>query len=210
MGIHESQSRFVENIIGRSREFWTSFLPKLKPLAPTLKNLELDPFIHAINTVKPSKIRVEADEVTYNLHIIIRFQIEQNLFADKIAVNELPETWNQNYHELLGLKIENDAEGVMQDTHWPSGYFGYFPSYTLGNIFSGQLLDKIKQENPNMHTQLAEGNLKNITNWLAENVHAQSNLHDPAELIKKITGNQLDAKPYLAYLREKYGTLYGF
>ena len=210
MGIHESQSRFVENIIGRSREFWTSFLPKLKQLAPTLQNIELDPFIHAINTVKPSKIRIESDEVTYNLHIIIRFQIEQNLFADKIKVNELPETWNQNYHELLGLKIENDAEGVMQDTHWPSGYFGYFPSYTLGNIFSGQLLDKIKQEIPNMRTQLAEGNLLSVTKWLAENVHAQSNLHDPAELIKKITGNQLDAKPYLAYLREKYGTLYGF
>jgi len=210
MGIHESQSRFVENIIGRSREFWTSFLPKLKTLAPTLQNLQLDPFIHAINTVKPSKIRVEADEVTYNLHIIIRFQIEQNLFADKIRVNELPETWNQNYHELLGLKIENDAEGVMQDTHWPSGYFGYFPSYTLGNIFSGQLIDKIKQDIPNMRTQLAEGNLLSVTKWLAENVHAQSNLHDPAELIKKITGNQLDAKPYLAYLREKYGTLYGF
>jgi carboxypeptidase Taq len=210
MGIHESQSRFVENIIGRSREFWISFLPKLKQLAPTLQNLQLDPFIHAINAVKPSKIRIEADEVTYNLHIIIRFQIEQNLFADKIKISELPEIWNQNYQELLGLKIENDSEGVMQDTHWPSGYFGYFPSYALGNIFSGQLQAKIKLENPKMRTQLAEGNVKNTIKWLVENVHAQSNLYDPAELIKKITGNQLDAKPHLEYLREKYGTLYGF
>jgi len=210
MGIHESQSRFTENIIGRSREFWTSFLPKLKQLAPTLQTLELEPFIHAINTVKPSKIRIEADEVTYNLHIIIRFQIERDLFADKTKVNELPEAWNQSYQELLGLKIENDSEGVMQDTHWPSGYFGYFPSYTLGNIFSGQLLAKIKDDIPNWHRQLAEGNLQNISKWLKANVHSQGNLYDPAELIKRITGNQLDAKPYLEYLQEKYGALYGF
>ena len=111
---------------------------------------------------------------------------------------------------LLGLKIDNDSEGVMQDTHWPSGYFGYFPCYTLGNIYSGQLLTKIKNDIPNMRSQVAEGNLSNITGWLAENVHIQSNLHDPAELIKKITGNQLDAKPYLEYLQEKYAELYGF
>jgi carboxypeptidase Taq len=210
MGIHESQSRFTENLIGRSREFWTSFLPKLKQVAPELQSLELDPFIHAINTVKPSKIRIESDEATYNLHIIIRFQIERDLFADKTKVNELPQAWNQSYREILGLKVENDSEGVMQDTHWPSGYFGYFPSYTLGNIYSGQLLAKIKQDVPNWRRQLAEGNLKDITTWLKENVHSQSNLYDPVELIKKITGNTLDAKAYLEYLQEKYGALYGF
>jgi carboxypeptidase Taq len=210
MGIHESQSRFVENIIGRSQEFWINFLPKLKTLAPTLQKTELDSFVHAINAVKPSKIRVEADEVTYNLHVIIRFQIEQSLFANKLTVNELPDVWNQSYRDLLGLKIDNDSEGVMQDTHWPSGYFGYFPCYTLGNIYSGQLLTKIKNDIPNMRSQVAKGNLSNITGWLAENVHIQSNLHDPAELIKKITGNQLDGKPYLEYLQEKYAKLYGF
>ena len=210
MGIHESQSRFVENIIGRSQEFWINFLPKLKALAPTLNNLELDPFVHAINRVKPSKIRVEADEVTYNFHIIIRFKIEQSLFTDKITVNELPEVWNQSYRELLGLKIENDSEGVMQDTHWPSGYYGYFPSYTLGNVYSGQLLTQMRNDIPDMRSQVAKGNLNNITGWLAENVHINSNLHAPAELMKKITGTQLDAKPYLEYLREKYGELYGF
>ena len=210
MGIHESQSRFIENIIGRSREFWTNFLPKLKTLVPILQNMELNPFVHAINRVKPSKIRVEADEVTYNLHIIIRFQIEQSLFSDKLAVNELPDVWNQIYGELLGLKIENDSEGVMQDTHWPSGYFGYFPCYTLGNIYSGQLLTKIKNDIPDMQYLVAEGNLSKITGWLAENVHIKSNLHDPVELIKKITGNQLDARPYLEYLQEKYAELYGF
>jgi carboxypeptidase Taq len=210
MGIHESQSRFTENIIGRSKEFWTSMLPKLKQLAPELKILQLEPFTHAINKVKPTKIRIESDEVTYNLHIIIRFQIERDLFADKIQVNELPEIWNQNYQELLGLKIENDSEGVMQDTHWPSGYFGYFPSYTLGNIYSGQLLAKIQTDIPNWHQQLTEGNLKDTNTWLKEKVHSQGNLYDPAELIRKITGNQLNAKPYLTYLQEKYSALYGF
>lgn len=210
MGIHESQSRFMENIIGRSKEFWTSTLPKLKQIAPELKTIELEPFIHAINTVKPSKIRIEADEVTYNLHIIIRFQIEQAIFADKTNVNELPQIWNQKYKELLGLDIENDSEGVMQDTHWPSGYFGYFPSYSLGNIYSGQFLEKIKTTIPNWNQQLTEGNLKETMTWLKNNVHNQSDLYDPADLVKKITGNQLDAKPYLEYLREKYSQLYDF
>jgi carboxypeptidase Taq len=210
MGIHESQSRFTENIIGRSKEFWTNTLPKLKQLAPELKNLKLEPFIHAINAVRPSKIRIEADEVTYNLHIIIRYQIESALFADKTNVNELPEIWNQSYRKLLGLKIENDSEGVMQDTHWSSGYFGYFPSYTLGNIYSGQFLAKIETEIPNWRQQLSKGNLTNMSTWLKENVHNQSNLYDPAELIREITGNQLDAKPYLDYLQEKYSKLYDF
>ena len=210
MGIHESQSRFTENLIGRSREFWTNFLPIIKQSAPQLKNLQLEPFIHAMNKVAPSKIRVEADEVTYNLHIIIRFQIEQELFADKTQLNELPQAWNQKYRELLGLKIENDSEGVMQDTHWPSGYFGYFPSYALGNIYSGQLLAKIKVDIPTWRQQLAEGNTKEIIKWLKNNVHFPSNLYDPADLIKKITGTTLDAEPYLKYLKEKYSALYGF
>ena len=210
MGVHESQSRFMENIIGRSKEFWTSALPKLKQIAPELKTIELEPFIHAINTVKPSKIRIESDEVTYNLHIIIRFQIEQAIFADKTNVNELPQIWNQKYKELLGLDIENDSEGVMQDTHWPSGYFGYFPSYSLGNIYSGQFLEKIRTALPNWNQQLTEGNLKETMAWLKNNVHNQSDLYDPADLVKKITSNQLDAKPYLEYLREKYSRLYDF
>jgi carboxypeptidase Taq len=210
MGIHESQSRFTENIIGRSKEFWTSFLPKLKKLASELRNLELEPLIHAINDVKPSKIRIEADEVTYNLHIIIRFQIESALFADKTQVNELPEIWNQKYREFLGLKIENDSEGVMQDTHWSSGYFGYFPSYSLGNIYSGQFLAKIKTEIPDWRQQLSEGSLTRILTWLKKNVHSQSNLYNPAELIRKITSSKLDAKPYLDYLQEKYSALYDF
>ncbi|MCW4007918.1 MAG: carboxypeptidase M32 [Candidatus Bathyarchaeota archaeon] len=210
-GIHESQSRFVENIIGRSREFWSSFLPKLKAIAGvSLAHLELDSFVSAINEVKPSKIRVEADEVTYCLHIVIRFQIERDLFGNKIEVNQLPEIWNQKYEELLGLKIENDAEGVMQDTHWASGYYGYFPSYALGNIYSGQLLSALAKDIGDWQSQLAEGNTKNIMEWLAKNVHAYGALYDPNDLITKITGRKLDAGPYLQYLQEKYSTLYGF
>jgi carboxypeptidase Taq len=210
MGIHESQSRFTENIVGRSKEFWTSQLPKVKRLVLQLQNLELEPFIHAINKVTPSKIRIESDEVTYNLHIIIRFQLEQDIFQDKINVDELPEAWNQKYKELLGLTIENDSEGVMQDTHWSSGYFGYFPSYTLGNIYDGQLLTKIEQDIPTWRHQLEQGNLQNVGAWLRTHVHNQSNLYDPAELIKIITGKELNANPYLKYLEEKYGALYDF
>jgi carboxypeptidase Taq len=210
MGIHESQSRLMENIIGRSKEYWTATLPKLKQLAPQLQNLQLEPFIHAINKVAPSKIRIESDEVTYNLHIIIRFQLEQDLFRDKVTIDELPEAWNQKYRELLGLAIENDSEGVMQDTHWSSGYFGYFPSYTLGNIYDGQLLAKIEADNPTWQQQLAQGELKNTLTWLKTNIHHQSNLYDPADLIKLATGTQLDAEPYLTYLNEKYSVLYDF
>jgi carboxypeptidase Taq len=210
-GIHESQSRLYENIIGRSQEFWTYTLPKLKQIiAPTLANVNLSPFVHAINRVQPSKIRIEADEVTYNLHVIIRFQIEKDLFADKIAVNELPEIWNQKYEEYLGVRVENDSEGVMQDTHWASGLYGYFPTYALGNIYSGQMLAALARNIQDWRSQLAQGNLEGIRVWLTKNVHSQGDLHDPADLIKRITGKELDAEPYLEYLREKYSMLYGF
>jgi len=209
-GVHESQSRFLENIIGRSREFWTGFLPKLKAANPILSGIKLDPFVHAINKVKPSKIRIEADEVTYCTHIIIRFQIECELFAGKIEVAELPHVWRQKYKEFLGVDIADDSEGVMQDTHWASGLYGYFPSYALGNIYSGQMLAKIKEAIPDWRSQLAAGNLRNIQRWLGENVHSQGDLYDPAELIEKITGKPLDAEPYLKYLGKKYSALYGF
>jgi len=210
-GIHESQSRFTENIIGRSREFWAGFIPKLKKTAsPSLTSLRLEPFVRAINSVKPSKIRIEADEVTYCTHIIIRFQIESELFANKIEVNQLPEIWNQKYKEYLGVNIDNDSEGVMQDTHWASGLYGYFPSYALGNIYSGQMLARIKEDIPGWRIQLAKGNLRSIRQWLTENVHSQGDLYDPVELIRKITGKKLDAEPYLNYLEEKYCMLYGF
>jgi carboxypeptidase Taq len=210
-GFHESQSRFVENIIGRSREFWVYFLPKLKEITGTiLFDVDLDAFVHAVNQVKPSKIRVEADEVTYGLHIIIRFAMERELFADKIMVKELPEVWNQNYEEYLGVKIENDSEGVMQDTHWASGLYGYFPSYALGNIYSGQIFASMEKDLKNWREQIAKGNFKEVKKWLVENVHSYGNLYDPEDLIRKITGKELNVKPYLNYLNEKYSKLYGF
>jgi len=209
-GIHESQSRFYENIIGRSAEFWTSFLPQVKLAAPTLSNLELDTFIRAINRVERSKIRIEADEVTYSLHIIIRFEIERDLFADKITINELPEVWNQKYAEYLGVKIKNDSEGVMQDTHWASGLYGYFPSYALGNIYSGQIVAAITRANPDWRQELAKGNLKPVNDWLKENIHSKGDLYDPEELIRLATGCSLNSEQYLHYLNEKYSNLYGF
>ena len=187
-GIHESQSRFYENIIGRSEEFWTGFLPKIKKAAPSLANLELDQFMHAINKVELSKIRIEADEVTYNLHIIIRFEIERDLFADKITVDELPQVWNQKYAEYLGVKVENDSEGVMQDTHWASGLYGYFPSYALGNIYSGQITAAITKDLPDWRSNLQRENSKHVNDWLKTNIHSQGDLYDPEELIKKATG----------------------
>ncbi|MCW4046565.1 MAG: carboxypeptidase M32 [Candidatus Bathyarchaeota archaeon] len=211
MGFHESQSRLYENIIGRSREFWTSWLPKLKQIAaPALDDVDLDDFVRAINHVKPSKIRIEADEVTYNLHIIIRFQIEKELFSGKVSVNELPELWNQKYTEYLGVEIQNDSEGVMQDTHWPSGLYGYFPTYALGNIYSGQITAALTRDLPDWRSQVTQGNLNGVREWLIKNVYSYGNLYDPADLIRKITGKNLDAEPYLRYLHEKYSGLYGF
>jgi len=210
-GFHESQSRFLENIIGRSREFWVYFLPKLKEITGNiLSNKDLDKFVHAVNQVKPSKIRVEADEVTYGLHIIIRFNLERELFSDKITVKELPEIWNQSYKDYLGLKIENDSEGVMQDTHWASGLYGYFPSYALGNIYSGQILSAMKKDLPNWRKQIEKGNFSPVKNWLTKNIHSYGDLYDPPEFIRQITGKELNVKPYLNYLEEKYSKLYGF
>jgi carboxypeptidase Taq len=211
MGFHESQSRFLENIVGRSREFWTYFFPKLKKLSgKALSNVNLESFVHAVNQVLPSKIRVEADEVTYGLHIIIRFNLERDLFAGKINVDELPQIWNESYLKYLGVTVKDDSEGVMQDTHWASGSYGYFPSYTLGNICSGQLLATMEKDLRGWKTAVSRGNFKKVKEWLVKNVHSYGNLYDPPQLITLITGKELSVDPYLDYLHEKYSELYGF
>jgi len=208
-GIHESQSRLYENIIGRSKEFWTYLFPKLKQIvSPQLENLSLNQFLLFINHVKPSKIRIEADEVTYNMHILIRYQIEAALFENKIEVNDLPEIWNQKYADILGLKIKNDAEGLMQDSHWANGYYGYFPSYTIGNIYCGQILKAIKKSVINYKNKIAFGELADINQWLKEKVHSHGSLYDSNDLIKKISGENITTQPYLHYLEEKYRELY--
>ncbi len=209
-GIHESQSRLYENIVGRSKEFWTGFLPKLQKIAPAFTGVNLDEFIFAVNRVQRSKIRIESDEVTYSLHIIIRYELERDLFSGKISVDELPQAWNEKYAEYLGVKIENDSEGVMQDTHWSSGLYGYFPSYALGNIYSGQITEALTKAVPDWRSQLSQGNLGEFNLWLNENIHRPSDLYDPEDLIKKATGKNLDPQPYLQYLQSKYGGLYGF
>ncbi len=210
MGVHESQSRLYENVIGRSNEFWTATLPKVNALAsPHLADLTLEQFVAAVNTVKLSKIRIEADEVTYNLHIIVRFQIEQALFADKVTVAELPQVWNEKYKEILGVDVKNDAEGVMQDTHWASGMYGYFPTYALGNIYSGQIIGAMG-EMVDWRNQVAQGELVGVRGWLASNIYCAGNLYDPADLIRKATGAPLTVEPYMQYLTKKYSCLYGF
>ena len=211
MGFHESQSRFVENIIGKSGEFWSYFLPTLKKMTGNVfSDLTLNKFVHAINHVKPSKIRIEADEVTYGLHVIIRFNLERDLFAEKITIDELPQVWNENYRKYLDVSVENDSEGVMQDTHWASGLYGYFPSYALGNIYSGQLLSSMENDLHDWRSQIAMGNFRNMKHWLVKNVHDYGNLYSPPDLIKIITGKELSVNPYLNYLNEKYSRLYEF
>ncbi|MFX1248896.1 MAG: carboxypeptidase M32 [Promethearchaeota archaeon] len=210
-GIHESQSRFIENLIGRSLEFWEFYLPQLKKMTGDIfSEVELDPFVHAINEVKPSKIRVTADEVTYGLHIIIRFEIERDLLSGKITTDQLPELWNSKYKEYLDVNIENDSEGVLQDIHWSGGSFSYFPSYTMGNIYNTQILAQMAKEITDYKDLIRKGELKPIIDWLIENVHSSVNLYDPPELIKKITGEEINPKYFINYLEEKYSKLYGF
>ncbi|MHA1977607.1 MAG: carboxypeptidase M32 [Candidatus Hodarchaeales archaeon] len=211
LGLHESQSRFFENIIGRSPEFWEYYLPRFKELTGDIfSDIDNKWFLRAINHVKPSKIRVTADEVTYSLHVIIRFEIERDLAEGKITVEELPTIWNQKYKDYLGVDIENDSEGVMQDTHWASGLFGYFPTYALGNIYNAMQLHVIRQELPNYDELVRTGNLKPILEWLTKNVHQPSNLFDPAVLMEQITNEPINTKYFIEYCHNKYSKLYEF
>jgi carboxypeptidase Taq len=204
-GIHESQSRFVENMIGKSRAFWVYFLPRLKEVTgDLLSDIDADSFVREMNRVKPSKIRIEADEVTYGLHVIIRFNIERELFTGNLSIKDIPELWNQSYKEYLGVEIKNYAEGVLQDMHWSAGNFGYFPCYALGNIYSGQILEKMNMDMPQWQKIMGKEGCAAVINWLVENVHRHGDLYDPQELMKIITGKDVTAGPYLKYLNEKY------
>jgi carboxypeptidase Taq len=210
-GIHESQSRFVENMIGRSPEFLKFYLPKLnKFTGGSFPGVDEATFIKAMNLVEPSLIRIEADEVTYSLHIIIRFEIERDLFSDKITVPELPHVWNEKYSEYLGIEVPDDTRGVLQDTHWASGYYGYFPSYALGNIYDGMLLDKMQKDLPNWLSGVTKGEILPPIDWMKKKVHLESAMYDPADLMEKVTGNRLTAEPFLEYVENKYSTIFGF
>ncbi len=210
-GIHESQSRFIENMIGRSPEFLKFYLPKLKEFTGgSFPGVDEATFIKAMNLVEPSLIRIEADEVTYSLHIIVRFEIERDLFSDKITVSELPQVWNEKYSKYLGIDVPDDTNGVLQDTHWASGYFGYFPSYALGNIYDGMLLDKMQQDMPDWLSGVAKGEILPPIDWMKKKVHHESAMYDPTDLMEKIAGTKLTAEPFLKYVEDKYSAIFGF
>jgi carboxypeptidase Taq len=206
LGIHESQSRLWENLVGRSRPFWQFFYPRAQEAFPDqLGGVELDDFIAGINRVKPSLIRIKADEVTYGMHVILRFELEQDVVNGKVAVSDLPTVWNERMHEYLGVDVPNDAQGVLQDTHWASGHIGYFSTYLLGTVMSVQIWQKISEDVPDLEEQIERGEFGALRAWLGEHIHSLGRKFSPQETLQRATGATLDPKPYLAYLREKYG-----
>lgn len=209
LGIHESQSRLWENCVGRSRPFWRFFYPVLQQtFHDQLRGVEIDQFYAAINCVKPSLIRVEADELTYNLHIMLRFEIEQDLLEDKIQPEDLPAIWNQKMEEYLGIVPPSDADGVLQDVHWSFGAFGYFPTYTLGNLYSVQFFEQAKLEIPNLEHEIAAGHLLSLRRWLEQKIHRWGRMFTPAHLAQRVTGATVSPEPFLNYAEKKYGELY--
>ncbi|MEE4194175.1 MAG: carboxypeptidase M32 [Anaerolineae bacterium] len=211
LAVHESQSRMWENLIGRSMPFWQQYYPRLQSFFPSqLANVSLDQWYRGINKVEPSMIRVEADEATYNLHIMLRLEIEMGLMEGKIKVAELPEYWNTKMEEYLGITPKNDAEGVLQDVHWSNGLIGYFSTYALGNLISVQLWEVMQKEMPNMNDMIAKGEFHEILGWLREKIHVHGSKYEPQELVEMVTGSKITAEPYMKYLTDKYSAIYGF
>ncbi|ULH17516.1 carboxypeptidase M32 (plasmid) [Deinococcus sp. KNUC1210] len=209
-GTHESQSRLWENRIGRSRAYWELHYPELVQTFPSqLSDVPLDDFHRAINAVQPSLIRVEADELTYDLHIMLRVQLELALMNGELSVHELPEAWNARIREDLNLDVPDDAHGVLQDIHWSAGMFGSFPTYTIGNVMASQFYAAAGKAMPDLETQLAHGEYAPLHGWLTENVYQHARRYTPHELLERTTGGGLDPQPYLDYLTRKYTTLYG-
>jgi len=209
LAIHESQSRFWENLIGRSEAFWRFAFPIVQMLFPEhLGNLSLEQFYRGINRVEPSLIRIEADEATYNLHIMLRFEIETDLIEGKLQTKDLPEIWNNRMQEYLGVTPPTDSSGVLQDVHWSGGMIGYFPTYALGNLISVQWWEKMVAENPNIPDEISAGNFTTVLGWLRENVHRYAARYDPQDLVQKVTGSRITPEPYLRYLEHKYSQIY--
>ena len=211
MAIHESQSRFYENIIGRNKAFCGYLYKEAKKEFPNqFDGVSEEEFYNTINKVQPSLIRTEADELTYSIHVIIRYEIEKLLINDKIQVSDLPRVWNEKYKEYLGIQPTSDKLGVLQDMHWSDGSFGYFPSYALGNLYGAQMLNQMIKDIPNMYEEISTGDLFSVYEWLKENVHECANLYDPNDLIRKITGEELQAKYFIEYLDKKYKEIYNY
>lgn len=210
LAVHESQSRMWENLVGRSLPFWEHFYPRLQQTFPDqFGKLDLPTFYKGINKVQPSLIRVEADEATYNLHIMLRLEIEIGLMEGTIAVKDLPRIWNERMHDYLGVVPPNDAQGVLQDVHWSSGMIGYFSTYALGNLISVQLWERINADIPTLNDQIRQGEFGALLGWLREKVHCYGAKFEPQELVQRVTGSKIDPAPYVHYLQNKFGEIYG-
>ncbi len=207
LGLNESQSRTWENLVGRSRPFWTHWYGALQETFPAqLRDVELEDFLRAINRAEPGLIRVDADETTYSLHIILRFELEQEMIAGTVALEDLPEIWNARMREFLGVDVPDDAHGVLQDVHWSGGGIGYFPTYALGNVISLQIWARVREALPDLDEQMAAGDVSQLSAWLRDNLYALGRKLTPRETLERLTGSgAIDPQPYLAYLRAKLG-----
>lgn len=209
LGIHESQSRMMENVVGRSRGFWQAHFPTLQSYFPeALGHSTAEDFYRAINKTQPSLIRVEADELTYNFHIILRFELEQEMLNGDLAVVDLPAAWNDKMHALLGITPPNDREGCLQDVHWSRPGFGYFPTYALGNLYAAQFFETAIDQNPAIAEELARGKTDALLSWLRENIHQHGKKFTPGELVQRVTGQPLSHEAFIRYARTKFGELY--
>ena len=208
MGIHESQSRFYENILGRNKNFWVPVYEQVQQKLLPLQNVSLEEFYREINHVRNSFIRTEADELTYCFHIIIRYEIEKAIFRDHVKVEELPALWNAKMQEYLQITSANDAEGILQDMHWSDGSFGYFPSYLLGSIYDGMYLEALEAELGSVDELLAAGRIGEITQWLNEKIHWYGSTREPKEVIENVCGREVSAEPLIHYFENKYKEIY--
>ncbi len=210
LGVHESQSRMWENLVGRSLPFWQHFYPRLREVFPSqLANVSLEAFYKGINKVQPSLIRVEADEATYNLHIMLRMELEIAMMEGNLAIKDLPEAWNARFKEYLGITPPDDSQGVLQDVHWSGGLMGYFSTYALGNLISAQLWEVINADIPDLSEQIRRGEFAPWLAWLREKIHKHGTMFEPQELIQRVTGSKIDSAPYMRYLGKKYTEIYG-
>jgi len=210
LAVHESQSRMWENLVGRSLPFWEHFFPKFKKTFPSqLDGVSLKSFYKAINKVEPSLIRVNADEATYNLHVMLRLELEIAMVEGSVAIKDLPELWNTKMQEYLGIIPPNDSMGVLQDVHWSGGAIGYFSTYALGNLVSAQLWEKINKDVKNLDDQICRGDFSQLLGWLRTNIHQHGHKYDPQVLVEKVTGSRITSEPYVRYLTKKYSEIYG-
>ena len=210
LGIHESQSRMWENLVGRSRAFWEFFFPRVREaFGQTVKDVTLDRWHFAVNDVRPSFIRTESDEATYNLHVLLRFEMEQAMLSGDVSIDDVPAAWNERMRKYFGLTPPDDAKGVLQDTHWSGGAFGYFPTYTLGNLYAAQFFEQARKDLGGLDAMFARGEFGPVLTWLRENIHRHGKRYSARELARRVTGRELSAEPLLNHLRRKASELYG-